>query len=306
MNDIRYKKIEEKAFEKISKAMEKAGEVFGKKTFEELKEKNGYFKFKITDESVDRHGDVILYDGWDFKNFMKNPVVFWGHQQWEVPIGKVFNLIKNDEEKAVYIEGVFAPSEKAQEIRKVYEEGFINACSVGFNPLDYEKSETGGFIITEAELLELSLVGIPANAEALSVLGEKGFDIEKLKKMKVLEVETEEDEKQDDEEVDEKEKLKSVLENIDKEVLKSVLNFFVDLKKQIDETKEEVKEETEEVEPEKTEEEKETEKETEEEKEQDEKTDEEKEMEKHLEQKKMLQNVVGVISEVLHDLKKTK
>jgi hypothetical protein len=40
-------------------------------------EENGTFKVIASDETVDRAGEVIKVDGWDFKNYMKNPIMLF-------------------------------------------------------------------------------------------------------------------------------------------------------------------------------------------------------------------------------------
>lgn len=52
-----------------------------------------------------------------------------------------------------------------QQIRKLYEGGFINAVSVGFKVI--KRNPDNRYIIEEAELLEFSFVTVPANPEAL-------------------------------------------------------------------------------------------------------------------------------------------
>ena len=36
-------------------------------------------EFVLSDESVDRMGDIISAAGWDLKNFQKNPIALFGH-----------------------------------------------------------------------------------------------------------------------------------------------------------------------------------------------------------------------------------
>jgi len=57
---------------------------------------------------------------------------------------------------------VFAGHQKAQDVKKLVDDGVLNAVSVGFIP-----KERNGNIITRAELLEISIVPVPANQEAI-------------------------------------------------------------------------------------------------------------------------------------------
>ena len=135
------------------------------------------FSIIASTSAIDRQGDSVDQTGWDLKNFNKNPVLLWAHDYSELPIGKVISaqVIKGQ----LIADFIFATQEanpKAQQIKKLYEEGIVNASSVGFIPLERE-----GNIITRAELLELSLVPVPANQEALRRAIDKGFDADFIK-----------------------------------------------------------------------------------------------------------------------------
>jgi hypothetical protein len=52
-------------------------------------------------------------------------------------------------------------------VRRLWELGFLNAASVGFTPKAGTPTGKGGTRYTEWELLEFSIVPIPANADAL-------------------------------------------------------------------------------------------------------------------------------------------
>lgn len=112
-------------------------------------------------ENVDRDGEVIKLSGWDLENFRKNPVLLWSHNPSLPPIGRAKNI--RIEGGALVFEPEFAEeqSEFAGEIGRLVKDRFINTTSVGFIP-----RERNGNTIEEAELLEISFVGIPANADA--------------------------------------------------------------------------------------------------------------------------------------------
>lgn len=151
--------------EKAAKALKEALE----KTASKKKTVSGEGEFEVvaSTEGVDRDGETIMVSGWDFKNFEKNPVLLWGHDYSSLPIGAVTEI--RTEGKSVIARGVFAKSERAQEVRALYDDGFIKTVSVGFIP-----HERNGNSITKAELLELSFVSVPANPDALDRL--KSFE----------------------------------------------------------------------------------------------------------------------------------
>ena len=121
---------------------------------------DGEFEVVATTQGVDRDGEVIMVQGWDFENFNKSPVVLWGHNYSSLPIGAVTSLTVEGD--SVIAKGVFARSDFAQEVRALYDDGFLKTVSVGFIP-----HERNGAVITKAELLELSFVSVPANPDAL-------------------------------------------------------------------------------------------------------------------------------------------
>jgi uncharacterized protein len=137
---------------------------------------DGTYRVIASTAAVDRQGDIIQQGGWDLKNFLKNPVVLWAHQYDELPVGKATDIKVTSQ--GLEMAFVFAPAEanaKAEQVRNCFEGGYLNAVSVGFIPL-----ERNGNIITRAELLEVSIVPVPANQEALRLAMSKGLSIDKI------------------------------------------------------------------------------------------------------------------------------
>lgn len=139
----------------------------------DLSEDNGTFEVIASTEDVDRMGEVVRSDGWMLENFNKNPVILFGHDHGSLPIGKATSAEVKDRE--LIVKGVFASHERAQTVRKLYDEGIMKAVSVGFIP-----HEMDGNIITSAELLELSFVPIPANSEALTLAVDNEHSVNEL------------------------------------------------------------------------------------------------------------------------------
>jgi HK97 family phage prohead protease len=125
----------------------------------------------INTGAVDRDRDRVLPQGVKLDNYMKNPVVQWGHNYRDpwATVGETLNLEISDGG----IVADFSLREPANEsdpmhvIRALWEQGLIRTASVGFNPLEWEENEAGGYDFTAWELLEWSLVPVPANQEAL-------------------------------------------------------------------------------------------------------------------------------------------
>ena len=136
--------------------------------------KDNQIKVRATDTSVDRHGDIVLTEGLLTEAFMKNPVVLDGHDTRK-RVGKVIELEKQPDQMIMTIElDVNNPDEdkatKAESLLHEAKNGFLNTVSIGFRALEVEPREDGsGFLIKKGELVELSLVTIPANPNATVV-----------------------------------------------------------------------------------------------------------------------------------------
>lgn len=123
----------------------------------------------ITTESLDRDGDTIRASGWDLKSYRKNPVVLFGHDRLGLPIGRCTSVKRV--ERGLEAEWEWAPHAFAQDVARLWAGGFLNSTSVGFRPLEWERSSDEsrpyGVDFLKQELLEFSVVPIPANSEAL-------------------------------------------------------------------------------------------------------------------------------------------
>jgi HK97 family phage prohead protease len=126
---------------------------------------DGEFEVVASTAGVDRDGEMIQVEAWNTDNFMKNPVVLFGHDYWSKPVGAVTSLSVADGKLVAH--GIFARTEAGQEIRRLYDDGILKAVSVGF--IVRQRDAANPLVITAAELLELSFVPVPANPDALSL-----------------------------------------------------------------------------------------------------------------------------------------
>jgi HK97 family phage prohead protease len=127
--------------------------------------------FVLSDETPDRYGDVIAADGWILNNFKRNPIALFGHNS-SFPIGSWKDLhVENGALRGHLQLAPAGTSERIDEIRKLVEAGILRAVSVGFLPVESRaKSKTEpGELYVKQELIETSLVSIPANPNALAV-----------------------------------------------------------------------------------------------------------------------------------------
>jgi HK97 family phage prohead protease len=142
---------------------------------------NRTLRFTISSAAVDRDLDSVAVAGWQLDNFARNPVVLWAHRADEPPIGKAIDFGRDDNRlfSAVQFlpsEGYGAASDVAEMIYKMVADGYLSATSVGFRPIKWDfstdKDRGGddffpGIDFQEQELVELSIVPVPSNPDAL-------------------------------------------------------------------------------------------------------------------------------------------
>ena len=132
-------------------------------------DKSRRITFAVSTEDVDRDRDIIMADGWKLKAFKKNPVVLWAHSYRELPIAKSVKIGIQD--KKLVSTADFVPEDIysfAETVFQMIKMGILNSASVGFRPLKHIfNEERRGIDILSAELLEWSVVPVPANSEAL-------------------------------------------------------------------------------------------------------------------------------------------
>ncbi|KRA42105.1 phage major capsid protein [Devosia sp. Root635] len=140
--------------------------------FKVLASKGEGMDFILSDGTVDRYGDIVEPSGWDLTNFKNNPIALFGHSSsfpigsWEnvrVEGGKLIGRLKL---------AARGTSARIDELIGLLEQGILRAVSVGFAPVEWEaidpKDPWGGSRYTKQQLLECSLVSIPANPSALA------------------------------------------------------------------------------------------------------------------------------------------
>jgi HK97 family phage prohead protease len=139
--------------------------------------------------TVDRQGDVVDVDGWELAEFRKNPVLLFGHDSRALPIGRVSDIKVEDGKLMAKTEGVGAGvHEMADSVWSMVKNGFLNAVSVGFRALETEPrfDKDGvwqGYKFIRQELMELSIVPVPANPEAIVVARSYGAQQSDIQEM---------------------------------------------------------------------------------------------------------------------------
>ena len=130
--------------------------------------KDGESVFRISDGSVDRDGDIVQPSAWRLDEYRKNPVVLWAHDYRALPVGKCASIAVRDGQLIAAVQWL-PPGihELADAVARLVKAGYLTSTSVGFKPLQWTPNrDTGGRGFTDVELLEFSIVPVPANPQA--------------------------------------------------------------------------------------------------------------------------------------------
>jgi HK97 family phage prohead protease len=133
------------------------------------------FQFVASDETPDSYGDIIRAEGWDLKRYKKNPIVLFNHDS-DIPVG--FS-------PKTYVEGTAlncivqladeGTSDFIDTLYKLVKQRIVRAMSVGFRPtkdvviLRDKENNFMGLEFNGQELLENSIVSVPANPNSLAL-----------------------------------------------------------------------------------------------------------------------------------------
>ena len=118
-----------------------------------------------TTENMDRLGERVDFNGLELDGYMRNPILLFNHDK-DTPIGAVKEVRREGDKLIVVFK--FASTPKAQEVKTLVDEGVLRALSIGF--ISKQQRREGNILVhSKWELLEVSIVTIPANPEALIV-----------------------------------------------------------------------------------------------------------------------------------------
>lgn len=172
-------------------------------------EKRACATFTVTTPSVDRYGDIVMPRGClpHLKNFEKNPVGFFSHRASDMPIGNWQDpdtkelTLKIFDDRIIGTIFFHLATPESEAIFRLVKLGILKATSIGFLPtiasiIEPDKTAKkgrpdtteqgediiyfgdGGFFpslrFIEWDLTEISVVGCPANPEALAASLSRG------------------------------------------------------------------------------------------------------------------------------------
>ena len=128
----------------------------------------------------DRVGDIILPEAWSkggLNNYKKNPIILHNHN-YNSAIGRATEL--EVDERGLKITANISTS--AGNAYGLIKDGVLSTFSVGFmiKDADYDR-DNNGYIIKDAELLEVSVVAVPCNQDACFSIAKSFESKEELK-----------------------------------------------------------------------------------------------------------------------------
>ncbi len=135
------------------------------------------FEFVASDETPDSYGDIVRVEGWDLKRYKKNPIILFNHQS-SVPVGYSPKTYINDDKSALISRVKLADegtSDFIDTLARLMKQRIVRAMSVGFMPtkdVEILRDKDGNFQGLEfngQELLENSIVSVPANPNSLAL-----------------------------------------------------------------------------------------------------------------------------------------
>lgn len=140
----------------------------------------------ISTDNIDRDGEVVSPKGMKKKAYAGNPIVLVNHDAQSLPVAKAL-WVKSEDNRII---AKYVVSDKTQLARDVFgllQDGTLSAHSIGFisNPdkrsapsatelKKYPYWSGAKAVHRDWELFEFSIVGIPANPEALALAVSKG------------------------------------------------------------------------------------------------------------------------------------
>lgn len=125
---------------------------------------DGVFETIITTNAVDRYSEVIDPSGIDTSSYMNNPVVLYGHDYEGLPIGKTLKLTQQAKKWKAQFQLAVEEYPFAATVAALIKGGYLNAVSIGGIVRQWSDDYK---TIEKLEMVEFSVVPVPANPEAL-------------------------------------------------------------------------------------------------------------------------------------------
>jgi len=133
------------------------------------KAENDVYTFVMTEEKVDRDGEVVVLDGLDINEFLKNPQLFYNHESRSYPIGLV-KSIRREGNKLIGDIWLNQITEESKIVKQLIDAGNLKTGSIGFSVTDATWNDKDGvYYLTKSELYEFSICNIPSNTGSVRI-----------------------------------------------------------------------------------------------------------------------------------------
>lgn len=133
------------------------------------KAENDIYTFVMSQEIVDRDGELVVLDGLDINEFLKNPQLFYNHESRNYPIGLV-KSIRRDGDKLIGDVWLNQITEESKIVKQLIDAGNLKTGSIGFSvsEANYD-SHNDIYYLTKSELYEFSICNIPSNTGSVRI-----------------------------------------------------------------------------------------------------------------------------------------
>lgn len=133
------------------------------------KAENDVYTFVMSEEKVDRDGEVVVLDGLDISEFMKNPQLFYNHESRNYPIGLV-KSIRREGNKLIGDIWLNQITEESKIVKQLIDAGNLKTGSIGFSVSEANYNDKDGiYYLTKSELYEFSICNIPSNTGSVRI-----------------------------------------------------------------------------------------------------------------------------------------
>ena len=134
--------------------------------------KNHYQATIAANEKMRQPPD-LEFKGLSTENYLRNPVVMWAHDSTGrspsggLPIGRTLKLNRSQDGQIIAEFEFLADDPFAQRVKNAWDKGFLRAASISWIPVESVPIGDGRWRDTRSDLLEWSIVSVPADPDAV-------------------------------------------------------------------------------------------------------------------------------------------
>ena len=133
------------------------------------KAENDIYTFVMSEEKVDRDGEVVVLDGLDINEFLKNPQLFYNHESRNYPIGLV-KSIRREGNRLIGDIWLNQITEESKIVKQLIDAGNLKTGSIGFSVSEANYNDKDGiYYLSKSELYEFSICNIPSNTGSVRI-----------------------------------------------------------------------------------------------------------------------------------------